>query len=134
MAVRRALIQEADCIGCGKCTPVCPTDAIVGAPKFLHNVLEADCIGCERCVPVCPVDCISLVPMQDQFNPAKLTQDARKARSSYVRTLISARKIRLERERSEEEREFRLIKKALHEEVKDQRFARRAFLEKLLNP
>jgi electron transport complex protein RnfB len=55
-----AVIDEAWCIGCTLCMPVCPTDAIVGSNKMMHTVLEPDCTGCELCVAVCPVDCISL--------------------------------------------------------------------------
>jgi electron transport complex protein RnfB len=56
-----AVIDEAWCIGCTLCLPVCPTDAIVGSNKRMHSVIELDCTGCELCLPVCPVDCISLV-------------------------------------------------------------------------
>src|ERR1700756_4882113 len=38
-----ARIIEADCIGCYKCVQVCPTDAIVGAPKLMHTVIASDC-------------------------------------------------------------------------------------------
>ena len=55
-----ARIDEAACIGCFRCVQVCPTDAIVGAPKRLHSVLSSDCTGCQLCLPVCPVDCINL--------------------------------------------------------------------------
>ena len=55
-----AVIDEAWCIGCTLCMPVCPTDAIVGSNKLMHTVIEPDCTGCELCVAVCPVDCISL--------------------------------------------------------------------------
>jgi electron transport complex protein RnfB len=56
-----AVIDEAWCIGCTLCLPVCPTDAIVGSNKRMHSVIEQHCTGCELCLPVCPVDCISLV-------------------------------------------------------------------------
>ena len=46
------------CIGCTKCLPVCPVDAIIGAPKQLHIVLRDSCTGCGLCIPPCPVDCI----------------------------------------------------------------------------
>ena len=55
-----AVIDEAWCIGCTLCLPVCPTDAIVGSNKMMHTVIEPHCTGCELCVAVCPVDCISL--------------------------------------------------------------------------
>ncbi len=56
-----AVIDEAWCIGCTLCLPVCPTDAIIGSNKRMHSVIDAHCTGCELCIPVCPVDCISLV-------------------------------------------------------------------------
>lgn len=57
-----AVIDEEACIGCAKCLPPCPVDAIVGAHKQLHTVLASVCTGCELCVAPCPVDCIRLVP------------------------------------------------------------------------
>ena len=55
-----AVIDEALCIGCTRCLPPCPVDAIVGAQRFLHTVISAECTGCGLCVPACPVDCISM--------------------------------------------------------------------------
>lgn len=57
-----AFIREAECIGCAKCIPACPVDAILGAPKFMHTVIESECTGCDLCIDPCPVDCIELVP------------------------------------------------------------------------
>lgn len=53
-------ISEEDCVGCGRCVEVCPVDAIVGAPNFVHTVLKEHCTGCELCLPPCPVDCIEI--------------------------------------------------------------------------
>ncbi|MCC5793897.1 MAG: RnfABCDGE type electron transport complex subunit B [Chromatiales bacterium] len=55
-----ARIDEAACIGCARCLPACPVDAIVGAPRFMHTVIAAECTGCQLCLPACPVDCISM--------------------------------------------------------------------------
>ena len=52
------------CIGCTKCLPACPVDAIVGAPKTMHHVIEAACTGCDLCIPTCPVDCITIQPSE----------------------------------------------------------------------
>jgi Na+-translocating ferredoxin:NAD+ oxidoreductase subunit B len=57
-----AVIDEERCIGCAKCLPPCPVDAIVGARKFMHTVVETLCTGCELCIAPCPVDCIVMVP------------------------------------------------------------------------
>ncbi len=56
-----AVIDETVCIGCAKCLPACPVDAIVGARRQLHTVITAECSGCELCLPPCPVDCITLL-------------------------------------------------------------------------
>jgi len=56
-----AQIDEALCIGCTKCLPPCPVDAIVGARKQMHTVIAELCTGCELCVAPCPVDCIKMV-------------------------------------------------------------------------
>ena len=90
-----ARIVEADCIGCTRCIQVCPTDAILGAPKRMHTVLADECTGCELCIPTCPVDCIVLVPMpsaqQDQVH-------ADKARLAFARRQTRRHREVLERE------------------------------------
>jgi electron transport complex protein RnfB len=57
-----AFIDEDRCIGCTKCLPPCPVDAIVGARQRMHTVIVEICTGCELCVAPCPVDCIVMVP------------------------------------------------------------------------
>src|SRR3546814_15233922 len=64
MSYHVAWIDEERCIGCAKCLAVCPTDAIVGAERYLHTVITRECIGCELCLPPCPVDCIELRPLE----------------------------------------------------------------------
>jgi electron transport complex protein RnfB len=60
-----ARIDEEICIGCAKCLPPCPVDAIVGARKQMHTVVASLCTGCELCIAPCPVDCIKMVPRQN---------------------------------------------------------------------
>jgi len=57
-----AQIDEERCIGCAKCLPPCPVDAIVGMRRQMHTVVAALCTGCELCIAPCPVDCIVMVP------------------------------------------------------------------------
>lgn len=91
-----AWIDEPACIGCARCLPPCPTDAIVGARKRMHTVIAADCSGCELCVPACPVDCIRMVPAPGL--PAEpLPRDAVAARAAHFRTLYESRLARLAR-------------------------------------
>lgn len=110
--VRIARIDESRCIGCYKCVLVCPVDAIVGAPKFLHSVIEADCSGCELCLPPCPVDCITLVE-----RPATLP--SAEAQAPRWRALHDARRTRLARERSERD-EARRQRRASASSLKEQ--------------
>ena len=99
-----AQIDEEACIGCARCLPPCPVDAIVGAQRRMHTVLLALCTGCELCVAPCPVDCIAMVPRASlaAAPPAPTASDnrarfaaheARRARRAAERAaLLSARK------------------------------------------
>jgi Na+-translocating ferredoxin:NAD+ oxidoreductase subunit B len=90
-----AVIDEALCIGCFKCVLVCPVDAIIGAPKFMHTVFAAECSGCELCLPPCPVNCISMQPraetlptsdsMAPRWRNRHLARRARLAREGEAR-------------------------------------------------
>jgi electron transport complex protein RnfB len=91
---RVALIDAQTCIGCAKCLAPCPTDAIVGASKFLHRVVASLCTGCELCIPPCPVDCIVMV--EDPGHPAMMNKDV-------ARTRFNAHNQRAERRRAERE-------------------------------
>ena len=64
----QAVIREDDCIGCTRCIPPCPVDAIIGASKQMHTVFATECTGCGLCLPVCPVDCIELVPTVYEYD------------------------------------------------------------------
>jgi electron transport complex protein RnfB len=59
-----ARVSEATCIGCARCFKVCPTDAIVGAPKHIHAVIADACIACGKCVEVCPTECLGMHPVK----------------------------------------------------------------------
>jgi Na+-translocating ferredoxin:NAD+ oxidoreductase subunit B len=74
-----AVIDEQVCIGCAKCLPPCPVDAIIGAQKQMHTVLLGLCTGCELCIAPCPVDCIRMVPRAQLADapPAPSAQDNR---------------------------------------------------------
>lgn len=78
---RVAMIDEAACIGCAKCLKPCPTDAIIGANKFMHTVIASLCTGCELCIPPCPVDCITMV--EDKNYPALPNADFARERFRF---------------------------------------------------
>ena len=73
----RAVIREDDCIGCTKCIPACPVDAIVGTGKHMHTIFTDLCTGCELCIAPCPVDCIDLVTVERTLSTSEriLEQD-----------------------------------------------------------
>jgi electron transport complex protein RnfB len=96
-----AVIDEAKCIGCVKCLPPCPVDAIIGARRFTHTVMADVCTGCELCIAPCPVDCITMVPRAaDSRDPPPELNRARyyahttrlKHRSDSRTALLAARK------------------------------------------
>ena len=89
-----ALIDEAACIGCAACLPVCPTDAIVGASKRMHTVIAEDCTGCELCIIACPVDCISLESVATPANRVYATLDIRDSQANWLRNKYHAHKAR----------------------------------------
>jgi electron transport complex protein RnfB len=77
---RVAWIDEARCIGCARCLPPCPVDAIVGAAKYMHTVLAERCTGCELCIAPCPVDCIEMRPAPAQQEPSQQQASLNRAR------------------------------------------------------
>jgi electron transport complex protein RnfB len=84
-APRVAVIDEAVCIGCAKCLPACPVDAIVGARRQLHTVIASECSGCELCIAPCPVDCIALAPTAAEPLPREVIRNrASQYRARYV--------------------------------------------------
>jgi Na+-translocating ferredoxin:NAD+ oxidoreductase subunit B len=89
-----AVIDEERCIGCAKCLPPCPVDAIVGARRFMHTVIESLCTGCELCIAPCPVDCIVMIPR------SALAGDA--PASILNRERYAAHSVRLARRASEQ--------------------------------
>ncbi|WP_367109427.1 RnfABCDGE type electron transport complex subunit B [uncultured Psychrobacter sp.] len=79
----RAIIREDDCIGCTKCIPACPVDAIVGTGKHMHTIFTDLCTGCELCIAPCPVDCIDLVTIDRQITPIERQQEQDDLRLRY---------------------------------------------------
>ncbi len=51
-------IDADKCIGCTKCSRVCPVSCIEGKVKVKHVINEEECIACGACYSACPVDAI----------------------------------------------------------------------------
>ncbi len=79
----RAIIREDDCIGCTKCIPACPVDAIVGTGKHMHTIFTDLCTGCELCIAPCPVDCIDLVTVHRELTIKEREQEQDDLRKRY---------------------------------------------------
>ena len=54
-----AVVNQEECIGCGKCEDVCPVEAI----KVVEGkaTVSDECIDCGACVDECPVEAINLL-------------------------------------------------------------------------
>jgi len=91
-----AHIDADRCIGCARCLPPCPVDAIVGAQRQMHTVLNDLCTGCELCIAPCPVDCIALIP-RSELRPSSPEPDAADNLQRY--DAHETRRIRREQER-----------------------------------
>ena len=79
----RAVIREDDCIGCTKCIPACPVDAIVGTGKHMHTIFTDLCTGCELCIAPCPVDCIDLVTVERDISEPERIAEQEDLRQRY---------------------------------------------------
>ncbi len=55
-----AQVNSEQCMGCGRCTTVCPTGAISLGVDGKATVSAALCQGCAACVAQCPAQAISL--------------------------------------------------------------------------
>ena len=96
---RLAWIDPDTCIGCARCLPPCPVDAIIGAQRLLHTVIPSWCTGCELCLPACPVDCIHMRDWPGDM-PTPLPVDNRARYQAHTARLAAAaldRQLELER-------------------------------------
>lgn len=96
-----AVIIEQDCIGCTRCLPPCPVDAIIGASQQMHTVISSACTGCELCLAACPVDCISMQPIKNNIPLLTWHKDkadlAKKAYQNKVNRLASLQSQKMQR-------------------------------------
>ena len=79
-----ARIDEAACVGCARCLPACPVDAIIGSRNFTHTVIHDECVGCGLCVAPCPADCIVIEP---RFTATAADPEEQAMRKNQLRRL-----------------------------------------------
>jgi NADH:ubiquinone oxidoreductase subunit F (NADH-binding)/(2Fe-2S) ferredoxin len=58
--IRYEIIPD-NCVGCGACKRVCPSDAITGEKKEIHLILQDTCIKCGMCYSTCRFDAIQVI-------------------------------------------------------------------------
>lgn len=57
--IQYAIIGE-NCVGCGICKRNCPTDAISGERKKIHQIHTEKCIKCGKCKEVCGFNAVEI--------------------------------------------------------------------------
>ena len=71
-------------MGCARCLPACPVDAIIGSRNFTHTVIHDECVGCGLCVAPCPADCIVIEP---RFTATTADSEEQAMRQNQLRRL-----------------------------------------------
>ncbi len=66
------LLEEADCIRCGRCAAVCPFHAIHWQRGGVPEIIEAACSGCGCCAAECPVDALTMRHSTDEQLKAQI--------------------------------------------------------------
>lgn len=51
-------IDRNRCVGCGKCTDICPGNLLILKNRCANIRDVRDCWGCTACVKICPVNAI----------------------------------------------------------------------------
>jgi len=54
------ILDDANCIGCGDCVAVCPTQCLEMRRQVPWLARPADCVSCAACVIVCPTEALSM--------------------------------------------------------------------------
>jgi NADH-quinone oxidoreductase subunit F len=56
----RFVIDKEQCVGCGRCKVVCPSQAITGKKKKLHKITQKKCVKCGACFENCKFDAVRI--------------------------------------------------------------------------
>ncbi|MDR2568070.1 MAG: 4Fe-4S binding protein [Mycoplasmataceae bacterium] len=54
-------VNQKQCISCGACTSVCPTEALYFDKDYKIKYDSSKCTNCGACVKVCPVRAIKKI-------------------------------------------------------------------------
>jgi len=112
--------KEVECIRCGQCAEVCPSQLLPQEMQWsakakdydqLHKLNLFDCIDCGACAYVCP----SHIPLVHYYRIAKADirqKELDEIKAEKAKTRFEARKARLERDKKEREEKQRLASEA----------------------
>lgn len=73
--LKKMVLHEKKCIGCGACAAMCPAHAITVSDNKKHRALIitlGNCIYCGICAAICPEKALELIPGND---PPALAKD-----------------------------------------------------------
>ena len=59
--MKKAIVNQAECVACGVCKKTCPRQAITIFHGIYADVNEDLCIGCKKCQKACPASVIEVV-------------------------------------------------------------------------
>ena len=62
--LRKAAVDEADCVACGCCVKVCPMSAITIFHGVTVKIQQEKCVGCGKCARECPASVIEIREVQ----------------------------------------------------------------------
>ena len=54
ISMKRMIVEQSDCEGCGNCKRTCPAEAIFYNENGLAEIDQSKCLTCGYCAPVCP--------------------------------------------------------------------------------
>ena len=58
--MRKAVVNQKDCVACGCCVKVCPMGAMEILKGIMAQVDLAKCVGCGKCAKECPASVIEI--------------------------------------------------------------------------
>ncbi|HHW21649.1 MAG TPA: 4Fe-4S binding protein [Clostridiaceae bacterium] len=59
--MKKATVNQRECVACGVCVKICPRRAISIFHGICADVDEDLCIGCSKCQKACPASVIQVV-------------------------------------------------------------------------
>lgn len=65
--VKRIASISSECVACGCCIKVCPSQAISIPKGIIAKVDENKCVGCGNCAQNCPAQIITILAKEETY-------------------------------------------------------------------